>query len=118
MRLLLILISAILICSPAISCSPEPVPDRVEEVAVEPENNDTPPVESPTQSQETNMTIRVIVGDKEFKADIEESETGKAFISKLPLTLNMSDLPSVRVCDISLVMQGGELCLRAVNNIS
>ena len=38
------------------------------------------------------MTIRVIVGDKEFKADIEESETGKAFISKLPLTLNMSEL--------------------------
>ena len=95
MRLLLILISAILICSPALSCAPEPVPDRVDEVKVEPQNpgnNDTPPVESPTQSQETNMTIRVIVGDKEFKADIEESETGKAFISKLPLTLNMSEL--------------------------
>ena len=74
------------------SCAPEPVPDRVGEVAVEPENNDTQPVESQTQSQETNMTIRIIVGEKEFKADIEESETGKAFISKLPLTLNMSEL--------------------------
>lgn len=74
------------------SCAPEPVPDRVEEVMAEPENNDTQPVESQTQSQETNMTIRIIVGEKEFKADIEESETGKAFISKLPLTLNMSEL--------------------------
>lgn len=38
------------------------------------------------------MTIKIIVGSKVFKADIEESETGKAFLNKLPLTLDMSEL--------------------------
>ena len=38
------------------------------------------------------MTIQITVGNKVFKADIEASETGKAFIAKLPLTLDMSEL--------------------------
>ena len=38
------------------------------------------------------MTISITVGSKVFKADIEDTETGKAFIGKLPLTLDMSEL--------------------------
>jgi hypothetical protein len=38
------------------------------------------------------MTITIDVGGKSFKADIEDSQTGKAFIAKLPLTLKMSEL--------------------------
>ena len=34
------------------------------------------------------------------------------------LALDMGDETPVRVSDIGLVMQGGKLCLRAVNNIS
>ena len=44
-----------------------------------------------TQSEET-MTIRITIGSNVFKADIEASETGKAFLEKLPLTLDMSEL--------------------------
>ncbi len=38
------------------------------------------------------MTITVTVGNRVFKADIEDTETGKAFVAKLPLTLDMSEL--------------------------
>ena len=38
------------------------------------------------------MTIKITAGGKTFTADIEESETGKAFLAKLPITLNMSEL--------------------------
>ena len=38
------------------------------------------------------MTIIITVGGKSFKADIEDTETGKAFIGKLPLSLDMSEL--------------------------
>lgn len=38
------------------------------------------------------MTIHVSVGGKVFKADIEANETGKAFLAKLPLILDMSEL--------------------------
>ena len=52
-----------------------------------------PLAETPeTVEQEQSMTITITVGSKVFKADIENSETGKAFIGKLPLTLEMSEL--------------------------
>ena len=38
------------------------------------------------------MTIKITIGGKSFKADIEDTETGKAFIDRLPLTLDMSEL--------------------------
>ena len=38
------------------------------------------------------MTIKITIGGKSFKADIEDTETGKAFIGKLPLSLEMSEL--------------------------
>ena len=41
---------------------------------------------------EESMTIDIIIGDSVFKADIEATETGRAFMEKLPLTLDMSEL--------------------------
>ena len=38
------------------------------------------------------MEIEVIIEGKHFTAEIEESETGRAFCALLPMTLNMSDL--------------------------
>ena len=38
------------------------------------------------------MTIKISAGGKTFTAQIEETETGKAFMAKLPLTLDMSEL--------------------------
>lgn len=49
------------------------------------------PEDKPTQQTES-MTITITVGSQVFKADIEDTETGKAFIGKLPLTLDMSEL--------------------------
>ena len=43
-------------------------------------------------SSQTLMQVSVTVGSSTFLADIEDSETGRAFIAKLPLTLNMSEL--------------------------
>ena len=42
--------------------------------------------------QEESMTIRISVGGKEFRADIDDTETGRAFLAKLPLELDMSEL--------------------------
>ena len=38
------------------------------------------------------MTIKINVGGKIFTAQIEDSETGKAFVAMLPLSLDMSEL--------------------------
>ena len=75
--LVLIVISGTLTCS----CAPDPLVQTQEIIEQEPAN-----------PQKQAMTIRITVGGKVFKADIEDSETGKAFIGKLPLTLDMSEL--------------------------
>ncbi len=49
------------------------------------------PDETPVHETES-MTIKIIAGGKTFSSEIEDSETGRAFIAKLPLTLEMSDL--------------------------
>lgn len=72
----------------ASSCTPVPVPQGPEGGPEMPENDDTT---GTTQSEET-MTITITVGSQVFKADIEDTETGKAFLAKLPLTLDMSEL--------------------------
>ena len=41
---------------------------------------------------ETSMKVKITVGGKAFTAEIEDSQTGKAFLDKLPLTLDMSEL--------------------------
>ena len=71
----------------SISCSPESIPVEPEISQQEPAND-----EIPTPEPQESMTITITVGDNIFKADIEDSETGKAFIGKLPLSLDMSEL--------------------------
>jgi len=70
------------------SCTPVPAPQGPEGVQEMPGRDDTP---GTMQSEET-MTITITVGSQVFKADIEDTETGKAFVAKLPLTLDMSEL--------------------------
>ncbi|MBQ9231747.1 MAG: hypothetical protein IJ190_11325 [Prevotella sp.] len=40
----------------------------------------------------SNMEIIITVGGKTFTATLEDTETGRAFYNRLPLTLNMSEL--------------------------
>lgn len=83
------LIFAVAICFLASFCSPEPLEETP--VAQEQEKPGEG-AEGNNENQEGSMTIDIIVGGKVFKAAIENTETGKAFIGKLPLTLNMSEL--------------------------
>ena len=46
----------------------------------------------PDNNEETSMKMTITAGGKSFTADIEDSETGKAFLEKLPMTLEMSEL--------------------------
>ena len=43
-------------------------------------------------SKTETMKVKITAGGKSFTADIENSETGKAFWDRLPLTLDMSEL--------------------------
>ncbi len=45
-----------------------------------------------TNNQNTSMKVTITAGGKAFTADIDDSETGRAFLEKLPLTLDMSEL--------------------------
>lgn len=38
------------------------------------------------------MKVNITIGGKTFTADSEDSETGRAFLDKLPLSLDMSEL--------------------------
>ena len=46
----------------------------------------------PVNNNEVSMKVQITAGGKTFTADIEDSETGKAFLQKLPMTLEMSEL--------------------------
>ena len=46
----------------------------------------------PSQNDNKSMKAILTAGGKTFEADIEDSETGKAFLEKLPMTLEMSEL--------------------------
>ena len=70
------------------SCTPVPVPQESEDGQEMQGSGETPG----TSPSEESMTITVTVGNRVFKADIEDTETGKAFVAKLPLTLDMSEL--------------------------
>ena len=93
---LLVLAACFTVCG----CGPEPLQELPEIVENGPQNDsttgrdDTPGEEGSHDNPqpEESMTIRITVGSKVFKADIEASETGRAFLSKLPLTLDMSEL--------------------------
>ena len=89
MRSFRLLAFIVVICNLTFSCTPELSAETPEFVGQEPTENGS---ESNSKPQEQSMTISITVGSKVFKADIEDTETGKAFIDKLPLTLNMSEL--------------------------
>ena len=45
------------------------------------------------QTTSQNMTeINIVIDGKTFAAEVEDTETGRAFISRLPMTLDMSEL--------------------------
>jgi len=44
------------------------------------------------QIKESNVKIKIKIGNNEFTAIIFENETAKNFISKLPVTINMQEL--------------------------
>ena len=46
----------------------------------------------PANHEDASMKVKITAGGKTFAADIEDSETGKAFWGKLPMTLQMSEL--------------------------
>ena len=45
-----------------------------------------------TQLIAEDMKINVIIGGASFSATVEDTETGRAFVSMLPLTLDMNEL--------------------------
>ncbi len=46
----------------------------------------------PSNQEDTTMKVTITAAGKAFTATIEDSETGKAFIQRLPMTLEMSEL--------------------------
>ena len=48
--------------------------------------------EAQAQSSATYMDINITIDGKTFVAEIEDTETGRAFAGRLPMTLNMSEL--------------------------
>ena len=91
MRIISLLALAIFISTLPSSCMPGQPAQTQENIGQEP-GNDGNESEENTKPQEQSMTIHITVGGKTFKADIEDTETGRAFISRLPITLDMSDL--------------------------
>lgn len=91
MRTVGILSLCISICFLASSCIPDAIPEEPAAQQEVPGNNGSSVPETPKQP-EGSMTIKITVGSNVFKADIENSETGKALLEKLPLTLEMSEL--------------------------
>ena len=85
MKSVLLFLAVALAPAALVSCAPAPVSSNTEVIEKQPEQ----PIEPDNQQ---NMTIRIDIGDKTFSAEIENSETGKAFVEKLPLTLDMSEL--------------------------
>ena len=92
MRSINIILFAAAVCILASSCTPAPIPEVPQDIEREEEYKEDPGNGEEDGKQEQSMTIKITVGSKEFKADIEDSETGRAFIAKLPLTLEMSEL--------------------------
>ena len=64
----------------------EPAPTVIPEEGETDHNNNN------GNNKTETMIIKITAGGKSFTATIEDSETGKAFVAKLPLTLDMSEL--------------------------
>ena len=78
-------------CSPALLSDNPDRTENIQENGGTAENSGEEENPDPTKPEET-MTIRITVGGQVFKADIEASASGKAFLAKLPLTLDMNEL--------------------------
>ena len=68
----------------------DPFPSETDHTA--PESGNTDPEDDANNDKTESMTIKISIGGKVFKADIEDSETWKAFLEKLPFVLNMREL--------------------------
>ena len=85
------LLPALVICFSACACTPASLPDMpgsTDELIYDNDNSHS----NDDNQQEESMTIRITVGGRSFRADIDDTETGRAFIAKLPVTLDMSEL--------------------------
>lgn len=94
MRGFSILLFVIALWFPLCSCTPAPLPENLEDSRnTEIQDGGQTNQQNDNDDNKTgSMTIKITAGSKVFKADIEDSETGKAFLAKLPLTLEMSEL--------------------------
>lgn len=84
---------------PLAACSSDPLADPLEETVRDHEEESgqgseesEKPGNDKDNQENKSMTVKITVGGKTFTAEIEDSETGKAFMAKLPLTLDMSEL--------------------------
>ena len=103
MRNFSLLLLALAVCFSTVACTPERLSEIVDKIPADgetgndgadgkEESEDKDENDDNNQPEESTMVIKITVGGKEFSADIEPSETGRAFIAKLPLTLDMSEL--------------------------
>lgn len=97
MRNFSLLLLALAVCFSSVACTPERLSEIVDKIPADGETGDDgadgkDESEDNNQQEESAMVIKITVGGKVFSADIEASETGRAFIAKLPLTLDMSEL--------------------------
>ncbi len=95
MRGLLISVTMSLLILSTVSCDgkdePLAAPEQTQEQPQKPQEEQKE--QEQTQQQTSgSMTITITAGGKTFTADIEDTATGKAFMEKLPLTLDMSEL--------------------------
>jgi hypothetical protein len=84
---------------PLAACSSDPLADPLEETARSHKEETGPgsgesgkPGNDKDNQENKSMTVKITAGGKTFTAEIEDSETGNAFLAKLPLTLDMSEL--------------------------
>lgn len=88
---------ALAVCFSTMACIsaslPElpPIDDMESEKGDAPEHSDESDDNNNNQPEES-MTIDIIIGNSVFRADIEPTETGRAFMERLPLKLDMNEL--------------------------
>ena len=91
-----LLLLSLAVCCSTVACTPERLPEIVDKIPADGETGsggaDGKDESEDKDQPEEAMMIKITVGGKVFSADIEPSETGRAFIAKLPLTLDMSEL--------------------------
>ena len=92
MRNFSLLLLAIAVCFSTVACTPAALSDMPGIAEKEPAGGENDNSGNNPQPEESTMVIKITVGGNVVRADIETNETGKAFIAKLPLTLDMSEL--------------------------